>query len=365
MAYTKLGAEIWRDYVTDGVPATGPNPIAKIDMRTWMGEVEAFSGIEGLATVASASTTDLGASRAWAQTVTGSVTILSFGAAAPAGALRWLRFAGAPLITHNGTSLICPNGADIQLTTGSRVCARHEGSGNWRILDVVHGDGRQGFGIEPSALVHVAAGTATVPPVRMTAGTSLTTPVAGADEFDGVAFYRTPTANSRAVDLVEHGYWLDADATGSNVNTAQPLFPTLGSLTIPINVSFEFECEFVITRAAGTTSHTTTFGFGGTATIGSARYFVDVCNPSSNALTAVQRLYSTGTPPVITAANTSATEIIMASVRGIIRTTGGGTLIPQFQYSAAPGGAPTIVANSFFRVRPLGAYALARVGNWS
>jgi hypothetical protein len=31
----------------------------------------------------------------------------------------------------------------------------------------------------------------------------------------------------------------------------------------------------------------------------------------------------------------------------------GGTFIPQFQFSAAPGGSPTIQANSYFRLTPV------------
>jgi hypothetical protein len=40
-AFTKLAAEIWRDYFTDGVPASGPNPPHKPDIRQWALAVEA------------------------------------------------------------------------------------------------------------------------------------------------------------------------------------------------------------------------------------------------------------------------------------------------------------------------------------
>jgi len=37
---TKLGSEIWRDYETDGVPASGAHKIIKSDMRDWMLSLE-------------------------------------------------------------------------------------------------------------------------------------------------------------------------------------------------------------------------------------------------------------------------------------------------------------------------------------
>jgi hypothetical protein len=45
MSFNKVGSEIWRDYVTDGVPASGAHNVAKPDMRAWMLEVESASSI--------------------------------------------------------------------------------------------------------------------------------------------------------------------------------------------------------------------------------------------------------------------------------------------------------------------------------
>lgn len=49
---------------------------------------------------------------------------------------------------------------------------------------------RNGFGLQaPSAIVHLAAGIATLAPLKLTAGTNLTTPQAGAIEYDGTNLY--------------------------------------------------------------------------------------------------------------------------------------------------------------------------------
>ena len=83
-----------------------------------------------------------------------------------------------------------------------------------------------------------------------------------------------------------------------------------------------------------------------------------IANPTGNVIGAMNAIRGeTGANLVLTAANTVATENIRIRLNGVIRTNAGGTLIPQFQYSAAPGGAPTIRRNSYIRLRPLGVAA--------
>lgn len=83
-------------------------------------------------TVASASTVDLGAEVAPVVNITGTTTITSFGTAA-AGTRRIIRFGGALTLTHNGTSLILPGGANITTAAGDMAEAHSLGSGNWRV----------------------------------------------------------------------------------------------------------------------------------------------------------------------------------------------------------------------------------------
>jgi len=83
-------------------------------------------------TIASASTTDLGSKHAEELSISGTTTINSFGSSAPNGARKSLRFEGELTLTHNGTSLILPTGANIATAAGDTAVFRHEGSGNWR-----------------------------------------------------------------------------------------------------------------------------------------------------------------------------------------------------------------------------------------
>jgi hypothetical protein len=157
---------------------------------------------------------------------------------------------------------------------------------------------------------------------------------------------------SRAGDLDLLYRVLDADAAGSNVNTAQPWFPSAGGVTVEAATLYAFDGVLNISRSAGTTSHTTGMGFGGTATITAfnARYS---CGEGDVATLADDDVISATSAANIQvkAASTSATEIIKAAVSGAVLINAAGTFIPQFTYSAAPGGAPTIEAGSWFEMR--------------
>lgn len=204
--------------------------------------------------------------------------------------------------------------------------------------------------------------------LQLTSGSLLATPAAGAFEYDGTAFYATQTASQRGTLTPIIYQVLSADYTGSDVNTAQKVFnaSTNGALTVDGSTTYAFEAIYYITRAAGTTSHTTSVLFGGTATFTSITYRAEATSSTGNVLTSPSVIYGTGTGAVaVTAASTSATENIVVKLNGVIRTNGSGTIIPQFQFSAAPGGAPTILKNSFILLRPLNNSSTTTVGNWS
>lgn len=98
-----------------------------------------FRGTKG-ADIASAATTDIGAATGVFVHVTGVTTITGLGTVA-AGAMRWLVFDGALTLTHNGTSLILPTGANITTAAGDTGLFVSEGSGNWRCLGFWRKDG--------------------------------------------------------------------------------------------------------------------------------------------------------------------------------------------------------------------------------
>lgn len=82
------------------------------------------------ADIASAGTTNLATATGDFVDVTGTTTITALGTAA-AGVERLVRFTGALLLTHNGTSLILPTGANITTAAGDTALFISLGSGNW------------------------------------------------------------------------------------------------------------------------------------------------------------------------------------------------------------------------------------------
>ncbi len=223
-------------------------------------------------------------------------------------------------------------------------------------------------GVNLNGFVRPTAGTTTNAPIRLTAGTLLVTPAAGAFEYDGTVIYNSIAANQRGVSPSQYFIAQSVDYTASNTSSAQQVFNATpnGEITLSGSMSYMFEAVYYITRAAGTTSHTLSTLFGGTATFTSITYLAETTSTTGNTLGAVSRIFGTGaTAVVVTAASTSATENITVLLKGMIRTNGAGTVIPQIQYSAAPGGAPTIVKNSYFRLVPVGNSSVVSVGNWS
>ncbi|MCC7254216.1 DUF2793 domain-containing protein [Hyphomicrobium sp.] len=94
----------------------------------------------GQVDIASAATCDIGAAAAQRVRITGTTTITSLGTVP--NELRFVCFAGALTLTHNGTSLILPGGANIAAAAGDTATFASDASGNWRCLDYQRANGR-------------------------------------------------------------------------------------------------------------------------------------------------------------------------------------------------------------------------------
>lgn len=216
--------------------------------------------------------------------------------------------------------------------------------------------------LQPSAGT-ASAGTA---PLKFTSGTNNSTAEAGAVEYDGNAIYGTTVASTRGVIPTVIFTSIGAsNFTGANSATAQPVFNTTEDvLTVPGSTGYIFEAMYNI-ATTGTTSHALQILFGGTATITSIAY----AYTQTNSTVATNTACNSGFVAVATA--TSVTTAVAAAtnntvtLRGFVRINAGGTFIPQFQFSAAPGVAPTIQIGSFFYMYPIGTNTVKYVGNWA
>lgn len=110
----------------------GAGGLIKSDGANWLWEPNQTAGgnfhIE--TTIASATTTDIGASNSDTVAISGTTTITSFGSVA--NAVRLVRFTGALTLTHNATSLILPDAANITTVAGDTAIFASDSSGNWR-----------------------------------------------------------------------------------------------------------------------------------------------------------------------------------------------------------------------------------------
>jgi hypothetical protein len=165
------------------------------------------------------------------------------------------------------------------------------------------------------------------------------------------------------------GVMLAADYTLSDVNTAQAAFNATanGAYTVLGNTTYEFEAVYLITNT-GTTSHTWSVLFGGTATFTSLAYSIEARSDAASTPSTTGHNFGfakVATAVAVTAASTSATENVVIKLRGLMRINAGGTLIPQVKLSAATGGTEKMLANSFFRCWQIGNGSIATVGTWS
>jgi microcystin-dependent protein len=178
-----------------------------------------------------------------------------------------------------------------------------------------------------------------------------------------------PSAFVATAQVAPYYSRLTTDFTGTDGTDAQPVFASgQSSFTSPGSSTYEFEGLIYIVRTAGTTSHTTSFLFGGTATISSILYAIESTTTTGapTSTTDSQQLVATAaTATVVATTSTSATENIVLKLKGTMSVSDSGTIIPQFQYSAAPGGAPTVKAGSYIKFLPLGADDDTMFGAWS
>ncbi len=197
-----------------------------------------------------------------------------------------------------------------------------------------------------------------------------TTPaVTGQMEYASPVATFTPNGLERGVMPAAQFYRLNTDLVGANVSTAQNIIGK--GVTLSAGTVYAFEAVFAISKSAGVTGHSVGIGFGGTATLNNIAYSglltagsTSLTNDSVGTVgeyiqTAANTTFSNGS-------STSATRFLSYSLKGTISVNAGGTLIPQYTLSAAPGGAYTTAAGSYFLIYPIGtAGADVSVGTWA
>ena len=237
--------------------------------------------------------------------------------------------------------------------TSSGIVQTADASGNL----VLQGNGTTGLTIDNT-------GKVLLPNIAL-AGTAS----AGMLEYNGTAPYFTPLGTQRGVIPGMQYYRLNTDLIGANATGAQNIFGV--GCTVSSSTVYEFETVFVLTKTAGTTSHTISLGFGGTATTSNIGYLS--INQSGTLQTDVPYAGTQFTKWIITSSADAVTTGITAAgqyrwfnLKGTVSINAGGTFIPQYTLSVAPGGAYTTVTGGYFKIYPIGAAGSnINVGTWA
>lgn len=214
----------------------------------------------------------------------------------------------------------------------------------------------------------LAVGTSSLSPLTFQSGANLTSATAGVMEYDGKVFYATPSATSgRALAPARMLYRLNASLSGSNVNTAQAILGV--SITLVGSTVYTFEGCFAFTKTAGTTLHNFGFLFGGGATLNNIYVNSIISGANAGIPQNGTGFLGTSTAATVFYAFTGisvATETVNLFYKGTVSINAGGTFTPQYQLSAAPGGAYTTTAGSYFLIYPVGASGAATsIGAWA
>lgn len=162
---------------------------------------------------------------------------------------------------------------------------------------------------------------------------------------------------------------LNADLAGANATGAQSIFGK--GVTLDAGTVYAFEAAYTFSKTAGTAAHNFNLGYGGTATLNNIAAVVDALFSSTALSTANQsnitrNTYGTSAQSSIWLAASAATINAIVTIKGTVSINAAGTFIPQYSLSAAPGGAYSTAAGSYFLIYPIGtAGADVNVGGWA
>jgi len=186
----------------------------------------------------------------------------------------------------------------------------------------------------------------------------------GLIQYDGLAPYFD--AQERGLIPNTQFYRNDIDYVGTQALTRQSLFGV--GCRVSERTAYAFELVFSLSKVAGVTSHTVGFGFGGDAL--SDKFYANFIGPSTvtgvGGMGAFLTTINNTFPVPATAAITTAAIIISVHMKGTVSFKNSGLFVPQYILSAAPGGAYSTMAGSYFKIYPIGqSFANTSIGSWS
>jgi hypothetical protein len=224
-----------------------------------------------------------------------------------------------------------------------------------------------------------SANTATVAPLNFNTGSAVlkTTTTTGDLEVDanGMMYY-SYDGGSRGLVTAEQYIF----ATGSytvTLTTAGTLYPMWsgivgsGQVYVRSNTTYEFETVFNVSGiSTGATSNVLQFAI--------VPNVVSILNYGYTALAtklvtgdtvgagSLSHASGSGTPTILNITTTTSNQFAQCMVKGIIRTSGAnGFIQPSIGLNTTSAVVVNIAANSYFKIKPLGAPDTQYIGKWS
>ena len=211
-----------------------------------------------------------------------------------------------------------------------------------------------------------ATGTTAIAPLNIPVGVMKTTPATGdvLRGADGVFTGCVASLENGVIPSTQYSV-VASDFTLSAALGVQSCFPTTGDVwTLAGSTLYEVEGSYTITTGTTTTKTTAmAFALGGSASINYINLQVNGYNSVPNTVataqgtTAMTQVAST----VITA--TATTAGVQFFFKGVISMNVGGTVTPQINFSANPGGTNLMKAGSYIRFTKLGANTFSTIGS--
>lgn len=212
--------------------------------------------------------------------------------------------------------------------------------------------------------VVLAAGAATLAPLKLQAGTNLTTAEDGAIEMDADCIYGCTDPGNRGYIPVRHFIRADSTRTFTSNTNVQAIFnsPTNGRLTLETGT-------YLMSGVINIGSMSATSGNllfnplgGGTATMAAILYnVVGVDGATGTAATQTgSTMVAAASPASVVTAGTG-TAITM-NITGSFEITGAGTIIPSIQMVTAA--ASVVAIGSYLTFERIGPTSVVSVGQW-
>lgn len=219
----------------------------------------------------------------------------------------------------------------------------------------------------------LAAGTATIPALRLTSGTILTTPAAGAVEYDGTVAYLTTNTAASSRGIIPNLIFVTtaSNRSLSAASTAQTIFDSANDIvSLAANTTYAVEMFFTMyNTATSSVAYTENLIFSTTGTP-TYSFYVNYTGaraaPSNNGQT-TYTAWTTASNTTLGPPGGSSSGVHSAAVfvKGLIRTTTSATFSPLIAFSAVPNpSSGSILANAYMHLNPIGSSAVVGLPAW-